>query len=61
MATEKQEKDPLDYLPDNEAEVVAGVIAILDAVLTNAELKANIVGSILAEIEDWGDAQPKAH
>ena len=42
------------WLPEKQQHVVAAVIAVLEETLTDEDLKANVIGGMLAEIDEWG-------
>lgn len=55
----EDQQDPLDHLSDKEAEVMAGVLAIIEAVIEDDELRTSLVGSILVEIQEWGEKKSR--
>lgn len=48
------DKDPLEYLPDREAEVMGGVLSIIEGTIADEDLRTTLVGTILVEIQEWG-------
>jgi hypothetical protein len=58
---EDEGPDPLSFLPENEAQLMEGVLRIIEAGIADQELRDNIIGAIIDEIEEWADDVPKAH
>jgi len=56
---EENEDDPLDSLPESEAQVMKAVLMLIDASISDEDLREHLIGGILVEIEDWARTQPK--
>ena len=54
-----QGPDLLSLLPDNEAQVLDGVLRIINATIADQDLRENLIGAILDEVEDWAERAPK--
>jgi len=54
-----EDSDPLDWLPEKEREVMNGILAIIEATITDKDLKEQLVGGILVTIDEWGQERLK--
>lgn len=50
---------PLSFLPENEAQIMEGVLRILQAGIADQELRDDIIGAIIYETEEWAVDVPK--
>lgn len=56
---DEDEKDPLEYLTDKENETMSGILTIIEAVIEDDELRNTLVGTILVEVQEWGQKKSK--
>lgn len=56
---EDDEGDPLAWLDPDEACMMGSVLSLIEHIIRDEDLRSNIIGMILCEIDEWGMARPK--